>query len=962
MPRIPVFDFQDKDLGLFIAGPRDRTPARTLRRARGISSLSQRWIESRNGSVGDVAIAAAHSLHAFFPNSFQAEGTTLYRNGSSILTGLDGTPLFFEVSEPRSGTAARYLFVSGGGSLHKVDESGNVTNWGIAAPSSGPWADPGDQDSDATVTDPQEDQIDSMAPSGWGGRGFQPLTASSIDTPSGGSGMDVTAIPVDLDQDPPFRIRRLRKNIAHDASQFTTGDTSADADHIALNVQSNDWEHFNHLELVFYLDDVDGADVYSFRVTKDTESAVQQFIRGVADVPGVMDQQDQVPNIATTDVVEESSITTNPTLFRALADEEALLEAISPITIDPTETGWQTLRIPKRLFRRRGVGNFTWADVVRVEIYFPPARSNGPVTTFRLDNLALSGGGLPSGSGGRSDGGGGMQGTYKYKVTFRNSTTGNRSNGSPAAMVARDVNRGYASLSNIPTSGDSQVDQREIWRTVGNGNRFFKIATIDDNVTTTFDDEVADFSGIDETASKDPDDVQVMTNLELPLDNAVPDSDFDDFLIDRVTAFWIKTDSGRIWFSPVGRPESKKGFINVGDQGDPLQRLVSWNGQRWCFGQQKVYRIDGTDPYIAREISGVVGVLSASRRTVVPTPFGIVYQAPDGVRIFNGTSSTLIAFEAVGKLFRGEDAENLTAFEGTVAEFGRGEYIISDESQSLALTLETGRWRDLGYSDITALYRDPASVNDRIHTGRADQIEFIEEEGTTDDDGDAIPFAVESRAHDFPNDVLQVIEDVYYEIDANGETITPLLRTLDGNVTLSDVSPTGRTFLTEELNRIFRVPALRFSGNVSSKVTIYQAEFETRPMVLGVNFPAGEARTTIPARAYQGNLATGIEFDIDPLVRQYDALRYIPLVEWLFFIANTGGTTITPVLTADNGNELSMAGASSSTQCQLEWLINQPLRIQRLRLEGDFTGNVQPFALELFVRPLNLTLTILDNR
>lgn len=173
MPRISLVNFgEDSHKGLWINGPREHTPQGFWRRLRGVHSLRERVLRTRDGTTVDATIAAAHSLSRFNDVRFQAATTVVYRNGVSISTGHDGSPIDMVVSEPRAGTDAEYLFLCGGGKVEKVDTSGAVTQWGIDAPSDATWGTaPGGNDEDevaVTVNDPQEKTLASAtSTSGW---------------------------------------------------------------------------------------------------------------------------------------------------------------------------------------------------------------------------------------------------------------------------------------------------------------------------------------------------------------------------------------------------------------------------------------------------------------------------------------------------------------------------------------------------------------------------------------------------------------------------------------------------------------------------------------------------------------------------------------------------------------------------------------------------------------------------
>lgn len=189
MARVSLLDFEgSENKGLWISGPRERTPATHMRRLAALNAIRERELRTRNGSVLVLpAVALAHSLTRFDDVRFQAAGGTLFRNGVSIDTGYDGTPLDFVVAEPRGGTDAEFLFVCGGGKLTKVDSTGTVTQWGIANPTVGPWGDgPGgdNERSDATIVNPPQDKDIDAADTADGWTSSAGIITVKIDAPT----------------------------------------------------------------------------------------------------------------------------------------------------------------------------------------------------------------------------------------------------------------------------------------------------------------------------------------------------------------------------------------------------------------------------------------------------------------------------------------------------------------------------------------------------------------------------------------------------------------------------------------------------------------------------------------------------------------------------------------------------------------------------------------------------------
>ena len=260
---------------------------------------------------------------------------------------------------------------------------------------------------------------------------------------------------------------------------------------------------------------------------------------------------------------------------------------ISQTFIPNLHDNWVLLRIPKAIFIRAGTSANTWANVAAVRLGVS-ANSGGGITAY-WDDLKLGGGS-------------GMQGDYKYQVVFKNSATGSRSNPNPTEVSVASVNRSSVVLGNLPLSPDSQVNQREIYRTVGNGTLKFRIATIEDNTTTTFTDGVGDFAGLDSSGAN------LMSSFQLQTDNVRPDDSWDDCAAPFAGSMWWARspntgEKGRIFYSPPGRAEAAPNFLDLTGDDEPTQKIVIWNGSIWCFTIAGLYQISGTaEPFYTRKI------------------------------------------------------------------------------------------------------------------------------------------------------------------------------------------------------------------------------------------------------------------------------------------------------------------------------------------------------------------------
>jgi hypothetical protein len=95
--------------------------------------------------------------------------------------------------------------------------------------------------------------------------------------------------------------------------------------------------------------------------------------------------------------------------------------------------------------------------------------------------------------------GSGLTGDYYGKVTFV-TVTGAESNTGPAS-IKMTYSSQIPEWSNVPTGG-AGVAQRKLYRTKAGGTTYYLVATIDNNIATTYTDNVADSSLVIEYADK----------------------------------------------------------------------------------------------------------------------------------------------------------------------------------------------------------------------------------------------------------------------------------------------------------------------------------------------------------------------------------------------------------------------------------------------------------------------------
>lgn len=788
MGNIKLYDSSQLFSGLWITGSPEFMPKGKLRRAKGLHRLRTSTLRSRWGSTLLYSLDA-HSLFRFNDVRFQGAGTVLYRAGTSVLTGLDGTRLSFVKMPPTVDTdlsaiaIADHLFVTGGGLLRKVDSAGAVTNWGIAAPPNGFTA--------AKVAQLSK-SIDAMeAAAGWTGVSATLADEATI-IQEGTNSMRMTVVA--------STVGTASKALTPDLSIFGAGEASPDEDYIAMWVRVDNPSNLEYLQIQF---DISGGafatDFYTRTIFADTEiPPATQFIT----------QQIGIGSLAQFSRNEQLFIKDADDELIPVTDTAQILGSLGQTSISVAQGAWIKLRIPKASFQKMGSSANTWANAAAVRLTVK-TNSRGTVIVY-WDDLKMIGGG------------GGLLGDYKYHVTFRNTVTGSRSNSNPTAVEVTAVERQGVSLAALPVSSDGQVDQREIWRTVGNGTLFFRIGTIDNNTATTFTDNVADYYGLDSSSG-----AAVMENLELQLDNDPPVSTYGRTFGSFASRAWWCADTatgakGRVYYSPANRAEAVQGFLQVTNDDDPTQVGVIWNDAAYVFTEGKLFQIVGTDePFIPREVYGVPGTTQPD--TVKPTPYGIVYQAKDGVRVFDGATSGLASFEDISVLFQGESASGIAAFEGIVADYGNDEYYISDTVATLVLNLRSGGWREVGI-EANALYHEQDSRLIIISSGG--KVMILEDENVLTDDGATISFDVETRSTLSNVADLGIIQYAFIDIDTSNETISPTL-IIDGvSVDLPDLLTPSRQVIEYKIGRSARVASMRLQGNLSDQVEVFEISLD----------------------------------------------------------------------------------------------------------------------------------------
>lgn len=122
-------------------------------------------------------------------------------------------------------------------------------------------------------------------------------------------------------------------------------------------------------------------------------------------------------------------------------------------------------------------------------------------------------------------------GAHGYKVTFVTSEGESLPSSAVSVTVADKTTNGKVALSAIPISKLSDVTSRKVYRTVAGGSTYKLLATISDNTTTTYTDNIADASlGADSPTVNTMLSYDIIKLTERTNDRPIPIIPYDEFI------------------------------------------------------------------------------------------------------------------------------------------------------------------------------------------------------------------------------------------------------------------------------------------------------------------------------------------------------------------------------------------------------------------------------------------------
>ncbi len=189
-------------------------------------------------------------------------------------------------------------------------------------------------------------------------------------------------------------------------------------------------------------------------------------------------------------------------------------------------------------------------------------------------------------------------------------------------------------ISSIPVSSDTQVDQRKIYRTVSGGTKFFYLATINNNTTTTFVDNIPDTALAAAPAMEEDHDV-------------LPNGKFSAWWDDRL---WV-SGSNIVYYSEISIPEEfdigvRYLPIRRGNFGEEITGLMPYKDSLYVFFKNSIFAIQKTSlGYGCFQISNDIGCVAPW--SLIEVNDVLMFLSYRGWEIYNGTTPYEFSFSTM---------------------------------------------------------------------------------------------------------------------------------------------------------------------------------------------------------------------------------------------------------------------------------------------------------------------------
>ena len=228
--------------------------------------------------------------------------------------------------------------------------------------------------------------------------------------------------------------------------------------------------------------------------------------------------------------------------------------------------------------------------------------------------------------------------TYTYKVTIDADAY---VCDAVSNTVTTDAANRKVTLSNLPL-GPTGATNRKIYRTEGGGATWKLLATIADNTTTTYDDDVADAT---------------LTDAYPSVTDAIPKGNILKIHRERFFISGDPTYPNRIYYSNVYLPHyiqqtTNSDFMNISaDDNDEIMGIPIQLGVMLCIKKNTIRKlhitsaVSGADPATWYADDPISFVGSPAQWSVTQTPYGVIFLGWDHWYMFNGANVKTIIDE-----------------------------------------------------------------------------------------------------------------------------------------------------------------------------------------------------------------------------------------------------------------------------------------------------------------------------
>jgi hypothetical protein len=253
---------------------------------------------------------------------------------------------------------------------------------------------------------------------------------------------------------------------------------------------------------------------------------------------------------------------------------------------------------------------------------------------------------------------------YSYKITFDNDTY---VFGAVSNTVTTDASNRKVTLSNIPLGPAGTVD-RKIYRTEGGGTSYKLVATISDNSTQTYLDDIDDGS---------------LTTAYPAISDTIPKGSLLKVYRERLFIAKDPNNPNRIYYSGVYiphflTPTTELSFLDVSpNDGDEIMGFPIHMGAMYCIKKNTIRPLhissatSGADPATWYADDPISFIGSPAQWSIVQTPFGIIFLGWDHWYKFDGASVEMIIDE-----FDTDDILD-TNYSDTVGFYSNGVFMAS---------------------------------------------------------------------------------------------------------------------------------------------------------------------------------------------------------------------------------------------------------------------------------------------